>query len=61
MATEVSYFTKEGLDKLNEELKNLKTKGRAEIAHAIQEARDKGDLSEKNAEYDSSERCPGAP
>ncbi len=58
MATEVSYFTKEGLDKLNEELKNLKGKGRADIAHAIQEARDKGDLSE-NAEYDAAKDAQG--
>ena len=58
MIAEVSYFTKEGLEKLNEELKNLKTKGRADIAHAIQEARDKGDLSE-NAEYDAAKDAQG--
>jgi transcription elongation factor GreA len=55
---EVSYFTQEGLDKLTEELKNLKTKGRAEMARAIQEARDKGDLSE-NAEYDAAKDAQG--
>lgn len=58
MATEVSYFTKEGLDKLTEELKNLKTKGRSEIAKQIQEAREKGDLSE-NAEYDAAKDAQG--
>ena len=58
MATEVSYFTKEGLERLNEELKTLKTKGRSDIAHAIQEARDKGDLSE-NAEYDAAKDAQG--
>ena len=55
---EVFYFTKEGLDKLNDELRNLKTKGRADIAKAIQEARDKGDLSE-NAEYDAAKDAQG--
>jgi transcription elongation factor GreA len=56
--TEVSYFTKEGLDKLNEELKYLKGKGRADIAKQIQEAREKGDLSE-NAEYDAAKDAQG--
>jgi len=55
---EVSYFTQEGLDRLTEELKTLKTKGRAEMAKAIQEARDKGDLSE-NAEYDAAKDAQG--
>ena len=48
----ITYFTKEGLKKLNDELQHLKTKGRAEIAKQIAEARDKGDLSE-NAEYET--------
>ena len=48
----VKYFTEEGLKKLKDELHLLKTKGRAEIASQIAEARDKGDLSE-NAEYDA--------
>lgn len=55
---EVSYFTKEGLERLQEELKQLKTKGRAEIAKQIQEAREKGDLSE-NAEYDAAKDAQG--
>jgi transcription elongation factor GreA len=55
---EISYFTKEGLDKLTEELKTLKSKGRAEIARQIQEAREKGDLSE-NAEYDAAKDAQG--
>ena len=42
----ITYFTKEGLKKLNDELHHLKTKGRSEIAKQIAEARDKGDLSE---------------
>lgn len=52
------YYTKEGLDKLKEELNVLRTKGRAEIAKAIAEARDKGDLSE-NAEYDAAKDAQG--
>jgi transcription elongation factor GreA len=55
---EVSYYTKDGLDKLKEELQYLKTTGRANIAAAIAEARDKGDLSE-NAEYDAAKEAQG--
>lgn len=54
----VSYYTKEGLDKLKNELNNLKTKGRTDIALQIAEARDKGDLSE-NAEYDAAKDAQG--
>ncbi len=43
---EVTYYTREGLDKLKEELQFLKTQGRAQIAKAIAEARDNGDLSD---------------
>lgn len=52
------YYTKEGLDKLKEELNELRTKGRSDIAKAIAEARDKGDLSE-NAEYDAAKDAQG--
>ena len=45
----ISYYTAEGLQKLKEELADLKFRGRAEIARQLAEARDKGDLSE-NAE-----------
>lgn len=55
---EVTYYTQEGLDKLKEELQYLKTEGRAGIAKAIAEARDKGDLSE-NAEYDAAKEAQG--
>lgn len=55
---EVTYYTKEGLDKLKEELHFLKTEGRTQIAKAIAEARDKGDLSE-NAEYDAAKEAQG--
>ena len=53
---EVAYYTAEGLAKLKEELQYLKTEGRAKIANAIAEARDKGDLSE-NAEYDAAKEA----
>ncbi len=55
---EVSYYTKEGLEKLKEELQYLKTTGRSIISNAIAEARDKGDLSE-NAEYDADKEAQG--
>jgi len=45
-----TYMTKEGYEKLKAELDVLKTVKRQEIAAAIAEAREKGDLSE-NAEY----------
>ena len=55
---EVAYYTKEGLEKLKNELQTLKTKGRTDIAKQIAEARDKGDLSE-NAEYDAAKDAQG--
>ena len=54
----VSYYTKEGLEKLKQELNHLKTKERAEISQQIAEAREKGDLSE-NAEYDAAKEAQG--
>jgi transcription elongation factor GreA len=56
--SQVSYFTKEGLEKLKDELNDLRGRGRSEMAKAIQEARDKGDLSE-NAEYDAAKDAQG--
>ena len=53
-----SYYTEEGLKKLKDELQEMKTKGRANIAYQIAEARDKGDLSE-NAEYDAAKDAQG--
>ncbi|MBT1685646.1 transcription elongation factor GreA [Dawidia soli] len=58
MSKKISYYTKEGLDKLRNELSELKSKGRADIARQIAEARDKGDLSE-NAEYDAAKDAQG--
>jgi len=46
----VSYYSKEGLKNLREELEQLEHVQRPKITNAIAEARDKGDLSE-NAEY----------
>ena len=54
----ISYYTKEGLDKLKNELAELKGRGRSDIAKQIAEARDKGDLSE-NAEYDAAKDAQG--
>jgi transcription elongation factor GreA len=54
----LNYFTEEGLEKLNEELHDLKTKARPSISAQIAEARDKGDLSE-NAEYDAAKEAQG--
>lgn len=55
---DITYYTKEGLEKLKAELQHLRTEGRAQIAKAIAEARDKGDLSE-NAEYDAAKEAQG--
>lgn len=52
------YFTKEGLEKLKEELHQLITQERPSISRQIAEARDKGDLSE-NAEYDAAKEAQG--
>lgn len=56
--SKISYYTKEGYEKLKAELHDLKTKGRKDITRQIAEARDKGDLSE-NAEYDAAKDAQG--
>jgi transcription elongation factor GreA len=53
-----TYLSQEGMDNLKSELAELRTKGRAEMARQIAEARDKGDLSE-NAEYDAAKEAQG--
>lgn len=53
-----NYLTKEGYERLKAELDELKTDGRKEVAKAIAEAREKGDLSE-NAEYDAAKDAQG--
>ncbi|KEO74954.1 transcription elongation factor GreA [Anditalea andensis] len=55
---QIQYYTEEGLKRLKDELQELKTKGRHDIAKQIAEARDKGDLSE-NAEYDAAKDAQG--
>lgn len=53
-----NYLSKEGHEKLEKELRDLKTNGRKEIAAELSEARSKGDLSE-NAEYDAAKEAQG--
>jgi transcription elongation factor GreA len=53
-----TYLSHEGMENLKIELNELRTKGRAEMARQIAEARDKGDLSE-NAEYDAAKEAQG--
>lgn len=52
MSEKKTVLTYEGLKKLENELHDLKTVRRKEVAAKIKEARGQGDLSE-NAEYDS--------
>lgn len=54
----LNYVTKETLEHMKNELNQLKTSGRAEIARQIAEAREKGDLKE-NAEYDAAKEAQG--
>jgi len=54
----ITYLTQDGYDKLKKKLMELKTEGRKEVAEAIAEAREKGDLSE-NAEYDAAKDAQG--
>ena len=49
------FVTEEGLKKIKEELEHRKTTIRQEIATAIKEAKEQGDLSE-NAEYSEAKR-----
>ena len=53
-----NYLSKEGYEKLEHELRDLKSRGRKEAANDIAEARAKGDLSE-NAEYDAAKEAQG--
>ena len=56
--SDIQYFTEEGLQKLKEELDQLKSVDRPKVIQQIAEARDKGDLSE-NAEYDAAKEAQG--
>lgn len=55
---QISYYTKEGLQKLKDELYDMKAVQRPAISAQIGEAIDKGDLSE-NAEYDAAKEAQG--
>lgn len=54
----IQYVTKEGLEKLREDLHQLESLERPKISQQIADARDKGDLSE-NAEYDAAKESQG--
>ncbi|MSP57642.1 MAG: transcription elongation factor GreA [Flavobacteriales bacterium] len=56
--SEIQYVSKEGLEKLKQDLHFIKYVERPRITNAIAEARDKGDLSE-NAEYDAAKEEQG--
>jgi transcription elongation factor GreA len=56
--SKINYYTSEGLQKLKDQLEELKTVQRPSISQQIGEARDKGDLSE-NAEYDAAKEAQG--
>lgn len=56
--SQINYYTAEGLQKLKDELYEMKTVQRPSISNQIAEARDKGDLSE-NAEYDAAKEAQG--
>lgn len=53
-----NYLSAEGYQKLKDELKDLTTRGRREVAEKIEDARSHGDLSE-NAEYDAAKEEQG--
>lgn len=56
--SQLSYYTKEGLQKLKDDLYQMERVERPKISQQIAEARDKGDLSE-NAEYDAAKEAQG--
>src|SRR5512133_3106092 len=56
--SEVIYVTLEGLQKMKDDLDNLRNIERPLISRQLSEARDKGDLSE-NAEYAAAKEAQG--
>ena len=54
----MAYMSREGYDKIRAEIKQLEEVERPEVIRQIQEAREKGDLSE-NAEYDAAKEAQG--
>lgn len=55
---DIIYITEEGLQKLKDELEQLRNVERPVLSRAIADARDKGDLSE-NAEYHAAKEAQG--
>jgi transcription elongation factor GreA len=53
MANNAVYVTKEGLIKLEEELRHLRNVRRQEVAHRLREAMEDGDELIDNAEYEA--------
>ncbi len=54
----MAYMSQEGYDRIMAEIKQLEEVERPEVIRQIQEAREKGDLSE-NAEYDAAKEAQG--
>ncbi len=54
----MAYMSREGYDRIRAEIKQLEEVERPEVIRQIQEAREKGDLSE-NAEYDAAKEAQG--
>ncbi|MBO4451995.1 MAG: transcription elongation factor GreA [Bacteroidaceae bacterium] len=54
----MAYMSQAGYDKIRAEIKQLEEVERPEVIRQIQEAREKGDLSE-NAEYDAAKEAQG--
>lgn len=54
----MAYMSQEGYNRLKAEIKQLEEVERPEVIRQIQEAREKGDLSE-NAEYDAAKEAQG--
>ncbi len=54
----MAYMSQEGYDKLRAQIKQLEEVERPAVIQQIQEAREKGDLSE-NAEYDAAKEAHG--
>jgi len=55
-ANNPSYLTAEGLERMNVELQELRTAGRAEVADLIQKAKELGDISD-SAQYDAAKEA----
>ena len=56
--SDITYLTKDALEKLKAELQKMKSIDRPAASRAIAEAREKGDLKE-NAEYDAAKEAQG--